>query len=123
MTRESAIAKIDAMADFLAALDELGPRMSAIGKLCCAAIELERSDRFVDLQIQGLNRDEYDSFEGEDRYFGPTKERSHPFWSKNVYVREYRNSESAIRLTLYTDDAPSPSETRMLSQPTGVEVA
>lgn len=106
MTRESTMQKVDAMADFLAALDELGPRMSAIDQLCAAAVELERSDRFIDLEIQGLSREEYDSFDGEDRHFPPNKDRSNPFWSKRMELRPYDAGESAIVLTLYTDLPP-----------------
>lgn len=113
MSKESAMEKVDVMAAFFAALADLGPHMEAVGRLCSTAVGLQRWGTSMDLQVHGLTRDEYDGFDGEDRYFAPTEQRANPFWSKKVTVYNGATDldvdptcEGGITFTLYTDFAP-----------------
>lgn len=107
------VESIDAMTDFLISLDRLGPHMEAIGKLACAAVELQRWGTTIDLTVHGCTRDEIDSFEGDETYFAPAEDRRRPFWRKRVllydggYDHEH-GVEGSVTLTLMTNDEPVP---------------
>lgn len=111
-TTDSAMAKIDAMAGFLAALDSLGEPFVAVGKLACTAVELRRWGVTMKLDLQNLTREEYDASDGEETYFAPTPERAHPFWTKTVTLwqgegyDQARGVEGNVLLTLYTRQPP-----------------
>lgn len=104
---------LDAMTDFLIALDKLGPHMEAVGKLCCAAVEHRRWGTSMSLAIHNLTREEFDSHEGQETHYPVTSERPREWWSKEVEVwkgevdldREPR-VEGRIWMTLYTDEPP-----------------
>lgn len=108
------VESLDAMTDFLIALDKLGPHMEAVGRLTCAAVEMRRWGVSMDLHIYSLTREEFDSFEGEEKmlFRGEDKAKT-PFWSKSVeyYHGGYTSEagvEGRVMLTLFTDFGPVP---------------